>query len=150
LYEDVGLASDTWNSLGTEWQTLTTLWVRAEVLIARSGRPDLSFTQIRKSAIPDDWKQWMNSKLMKTDVEPPTNAFGKVLTDYLKGVPSTTPEGRSTVMSELWCRPGVTGIIGLLVCLCWQAKDTGLQSEWKENVKRVEQIYNSILAVTDL
>jgi len=150
LREEIGLAGDAWKSMGTDWQALSALWLRAEALITRSARPDLLFTQICKSAIPDHWKEWMNAKLMKTDVDRPPKAFGMVLTDYLKGVPSSRPEGRSTVMSEIWCRPGVTGIIGLLVCLHWQAKDSGAQNEWMENVKRVEHIYNSILSVTDL
>lgn len=92
----------------------------------------------------------MNSKLTKTDMEHPTKVFGMVLTDYLKGVPSSMPEGHATVMSELWCRPGVTGIIGLLFCLYCQNKDTGALNEWKENLKRIEHIYSAIITVTDL
>jgi hypothetical protein len=84
LCEEVGLAGDPWKSLGAEWQALATLWLQAEAVIARSGWPELLFTQIHKSAIPNYWKEWMNAKLMKTNVEHPTKAFGKVLTDYLK------------------------------------------------------------------
>jgi len=150
LCEEVGLAGDAWESLGTAWHALATLWLQAEAVLSLSGRSDLSFTQIRKSAIPDEWKHWMNAKLMKTDIGRPPKAFGKVLTEYLKGLPSTTLEGSATVTTEIWCRPGVTGIIGLLHCLHWQANFPGSRKEWKANVKRVEHIYTAIIAIPHL
>jgi len=150
LREEVGLSGNAWESLGADWQALGALWLRAETAIATSGRRDLSFTQIRKSTLPDSWKEWMNAKLMKTATQRPPKSFGKVLTDYLKSLPSTKSEGRDTIMTEVWCRPGETGIIGLLLCLYWQSGYPGAGNDWKANVKRVEHIYNAILVQTDL
>ena len=139
-----------WESLGAGWHSLCALWLQAEAILARTSIPDLSFTQICKSAIPDDWKKWMNAKLMKADMDCPQKGFGKVLMQYLKGPPSTTLAGSATVVTEIWCCPGVTGIVRLLLCLCWQANSPGSQKDLKANIKRVGSIYSAIIMVSDL
>ena len=83
---------------------------------------------------------------MKTDVVRPPESFGKVFTNYLKGLPSTVLEIGGTVMTEIWCRPGKTGIMGLLLCLNWQAVYSGAGRDWEGNMKCVEAIFNAILA----
>jgi len=39
--------------------------------------------------------------------------FGQVLTDYLKGLPSSVLQNWGTVMTQLWCRPGKTVFLAL-------------------------------------
>ena len=129
-----------------QWHSLAALWLRAESALSKSGRTDLSFTEIRKASIPEEWQEWMNAKLMKTDAKLPSDMFGKVLTDYLNGLPSTTSDIGGTVMAAIWCRPGKTGILGLLLCLYWQAEYSGGGKDWQANMKRVEGIFNAILA----
>jgi hypothetical protein len=132
--------------MGVQWKALAALWLRTEILLTKSGRTDLSFTQVHKSSIPEEWKEWMNAKLMSVDARPPAASFGKVFTNYLMGLPSSTMEKKGTVMTEIWCRPGKTGIIGLLLCLYWQAEFSGAGNDWKMNMKRVEDIFNAISA----
>ena len=117
LSKEVGLAGDPWANLGKRWQSLAKLWIRTETVLLKSNLNDLSFTQIHKSSIPEDWKNWMNAKLMNTDARLPDESFGKSFTQYLKGLQLTSQDSGSTVMSALWCRPGKTGILGLLLCL---------------------------------
>jgi hypothetical protein len=133
-----------------EWKALAALWLRTEILLARSDRSDLSFAQIHKSSIPDEWKEWMNAKLMNIDAQRPAESFGKSFTGYLKGLPSSSMKINGTVMTEIWCRPGKTGIIGLLLCLHWQAVFSGAGNDWNENMKRVEDIFNAIAAEPNL
>lgn len=116
----------------------------------KSGRVDLTFNEIRKSSIPDEWKEWINAKLMKVDAKRPAESFGQSLTDYLSGLPSTALDIGGTVMTQIWCRPGKTGIFGLILCLYWQAEYSGAGVEWKANMERVERIFNAILAEPDL
>ena len=92
----------------------------------------------------------MNAKLMKIDAKWPADTFGKVLTDYLSRLPSTALKVGGTVMTQVWCQPGKTGIIGLLLCLYWQVEYLGTGCDWKANVQRVECIFNAILAQPDL
>src|SRR6202044_2879915 len=80
LHEEVGLSGPFWESSGAEWKSLAALWLRTEILLAKSCRTDLSFTQIRESSIPDRWKEWMNSKLMNIDAKRPAESFGKAFT----------------------------------------------------------------------
>jgi len=150
LHEEVGLAGKAWDSLGADWQALAALWLRTETALSKSGRTDLTFNEIRTSSIPDDWKEWMNAKLMKTDAKRPTESFGQVLTDYLKGLPLSVLKIGGTVMTQLWCRPGKTGILGLILCLYWQAEYSGAGHDWNVNMKCVEHIFNVILAEPDL
>jgi hypothetical protein len=139
-----------WESLGAEWQALAALWLRAETALFKAGRTDLSFTEIQKASIPDEWKEWMNAKLLKTDAKRPAESFGQVFTNYLNGLPSTMMDIGGTVMMEIWCRQGRTGILGLLLCLYWQAEYSGGGKSWKANMKRVEGIFNAILAIPEL
>ena len=88
----------------------------------------------------------MNAKLMKTDAKRPSDTFGKVFTDYLNGLLSTTSNIGGTAMAAIWCRPGKTGILGLLLCLYWQVEYSGGGNDWKANIKRVESIFSAILA----
>ena len=87
----------------------------------------------------------MNAKLINTDTRPPDESFRKSFTQYLKGLQLTTPDSGSTVMSVLWCCPGKTGVLGLLLCFYWQAEYSGAGKDWEGNVKRVESIFNNIL-----
>ena len=150
LREEVGLAGPDWESLGAEWKTLAALWLRAEVLLSKSDRTDLSFDQIRLSSIPEAWKDWMSAKLMNVDANRPAEIFGTVFTDYLNKLPSSTMAIGGTVMTEIWCRPGKTGIIGLLLCLYWQAECSGAGNDWKMNITRVGYIFNAILGQPEL
>ena len=101
--------------MGAKWQDIAALWLRAETVLSQSSHSNLSFTQICKSTIPEDWKNWKNSKLMWTNAQTPVESFRKVFTEYLKGLPPTTIQCGGTVMVQIWCRPGQTGIIGLLL-----------------------------------
>ena len=150
LREEIGLSGQSWESSGAEWKALAALWLRTEILLAKSDRGDLSFAQIRESSIPDEWKEWMNAKLMKIDAKCPAESFGKAFTGYLKGLPSGTMKNNGTVMTEIWCRPGKTGIIGLLLCLNWQAVYSGAGNDWTQNMRRVESIFNAISAEPNL
>jgi len=88
----------------------------------------------------------MNAKLMQTDAKRPSDKFGKVFTDYLNGLPSTPSDIGGAVMAAVWCCPGQTGILGLLLCLYWQAEYSGGGNGWQANMKRVEGIFSAILA----
>ena len=83
LSKEVRLVGDPWANLSEQWQSLAKLWLRVETVLLKSNHNDLSFTQIHKSAIPEDWKEWMNAKLMNTDVRPPDESFRKSFTQYL-------------------------------------------------------------------
>ena len=149
LREEVGLSGAAWESLGVEWRALGALWVQAETALSRSGRTDLSFNEVREAPIPDEWKEWMNAKLMNIEAKRPAEPFGKVFTHYLKSLPSTTLKAGGTVGMQMWCRPGKTGVLGLLLCLYWQAEYSGVGNDWMANVKVVEHIFNAILAEPD-
>ena len=145
LRAELGLVGDAWNSMGAKWQDIAALWLRAETKLSNCGHSDLSITQIRKSTIPEDWKDWMASKLMRTDAQHPAESFGQVFTEYLKGLPSFTMNNGGTVMTQIWCRPGRTGIVGLLLCLYWQSTYSGAGNDYEDNLKRVESIFQAIL-----
>ena len=150
LREEVGLASPDWESLGAEWKALTAQWLRAEILLSKTSRTDLSFAEIHVSSIPDAWKDWMSTKVMNTDAHRPTQAFRLVFTDYLNKLPSSTMAIEGTVMTEIWCRPGITSIISLLLCLYWQVEFSGAGHDWKANLARVGYIFNAILGQPEL
>jgi len=150
LREEVGLSGEHWETSGSTWHTLAGLWLRAEVALCKSGRTDLSFKEIHQSVIPSQWKDWMCAKLMKMDMAPPSDTFGKIFTDYLSGLPVSTLRIGGSVMEEVWSRPGKTGIIGLLLCLFWQAEYSSAGKDWQENITRVESIFKAILAIPEL
>ena len=74
------------------------------------------------------------------------NTIGQVLTDYLASLPSSTGEVGGSVMKQVWCRPGKTGIFGLLLCLYWQVEYAGARNDWDKNLKCVENIFNAFLS----
>ena len=145
LCKEVGLVGKMWTSLGDQWQVLCKLWLCPETILELSTRSDLSFTQIHKSTIPGDWKDWMNSKLMNSNAKPPADSFRNVFTEYLNGLQLTVKDSTNTVMSAIWYYSGKTGILGLLLCLYWQAEYSGARRDWECNMKCVESIFNTIL-----
>ena len=68
---------------------------------------------------------------------------------HLYPVPQRTPTGvlkpGGIVMQQMWCRPGKTGTLGLLLCLFWQAQYSGVGPEWNNNINSVKQILNAII-----
>jgi hypothetical protein len=150
LREEVGLAGEPWETLGAEWQSLGSLWLRTDTALIKSGRTDLSFKEIYESSIPDDWKQWMAAKAMKTDAKRPSESFGKVFTNYLRSLPASTHTIGGTVMDQVWSRSGRTGVIGLVLCLHWQAVYSGAGKDWHANLKLIDRIFNAILAIPEL
>ena len=146
LREAVGLAGEPWETMGSEWKSLAALWLRTETFLSKASRTDLSFDEIRTSDIPEEWKDWMYAKLMKTDASLPKESFGQVFTQYLGRLPSSVRKVGGTVMKQIWCRPGKTGIIGLLLCLHWQAEFAGAGHDWMQNIRQVTDIFNAILS----
>jgi hypothetical protein len=150
LRDEVGLAGEPWQSLGAKWQALAAKWLRTKTALGKSGNTELTFNEIRQSTIPDDWKDWVWSKIIKIDAKPPSDSFGKVFTDYLRGLPTSSMKVGGTVMAEVWARPGKTGVIGLLLCLYWQAEYSGAGKDWNDNIKHIDSIFNAILAIPEL
>jgi len=144
------LAGPAWETMGAEWQALASLWLRAEKALFKSGRTDLSFDEVRKSSIPEEWKDWIYAKIMKTDAKRPSESFGKVFTNYLGGLPSGAVAIGGAVMDNIWCRPGKTGILGLILCLYWQGEYSGAGNEWNANIQCVKGIFDAILAEPEL
>ena len=144
------MAGAPWDSLGSQWQSLARLWLRAELALVKAARSDLSFNNISQSELPEDWKNWMISKLMKSDAHHPINTFRQHFTDYIKRLPTDVWKEGGTVMQQVWCHSGKTGILGLLLCLYWQAEYCGTGHAWKGNIKAAEQIFNAILSEPDL
>ena len=136
--------------MSVEWQALGSLWLRTDTALIRSARTDLSLTEIHQLSIPDAWKQWMFAKAMKTDAPLPSEAFGQVFTEYLRTLPASTHAIGGTVMDKAWSRPGRTGVIGLVLCLYWQAVYSGAGKDWQANFKLIERIFNVILAIPEL
>ena len=150
LWEEVRLAGGSWETLGGDWQTLGNLWLHTETVLAWSSCTDLTFAKIHELSIPDEWKDWMCAKLMRTEAIHLAESFGKVFTDYLNGLPLSAQKLSGTVMNEGWSHPGQTGIVGLILCLYWQAEYAEAGKDWQENIKHVERIFNVILATPDL
>ena len=150
LHGEVGLAGQDCESLGPTWQTLGALWLHTKKLFSKSRRTDLSFNEICKSSIPKEWKDWMFAKLMKTNSKCPMESFSKVFTMYLSGLPSGATVTNCTIMNEMWCCQGKTGIIRLILCLYWQPSFSGTGNDWKANMQHVEDIFNTILMELEL
>jgi hypothetical protein len=106
--------------------------------------------EVSSSSIPDEWKEWIIAKINKTPASPPLDTFGQVLTTFLSRLPQSVFKVGGTVITQVWCRPGKTGIVGLMLCLRWQAKYSDTGHNWKANIKRVERIFNAIIAHPDL
>ena len=86
----------------------------------------------------------------KTDAPRPSEAFRKVFTDYLSSLPASTHAIGGTVMDQPWSRSGRTGVVGLVLCLYWQAVYSGAGKDWHVNFKLIERIFNAILAIPEL
>ena len=145
LHEELRLVGHGWCTMGTRWQALATLWLHAEAVLSSSGHTNLSFLQICKSTLPDNWKEWMNAKLMRTDTPSPVESFGKIFTSYLKCIWSIMLEWGGTFPMEIWCHSGRTRIVNLLLSLYWQSTYSGAGHDWDNNVKVVESIFSAIL-----
>ena len=136
--------------MGVKWQALGSLWLYAEQALSKSGRTELSFAEIQQSNIPEEWKDWAYAKIMKVNARPPSESFVKNFTTYLSQYSSNTEDMAGMVMLNTWCQPGKKGILGLLVCLYWQAEYSGAGNDWETNHERVECILNVILVVPDM
>jgi hypothetical protein len=150
LREEVRLVGEPWETLGAEWQSLGSLWLRTDTALIKSGCTNLSFKEIYESSIPDNWKQWMATKAMKTNAKHPLESFGKVFTNYLCSLPASTHTIGGTVMDQIWSCSGRTGVIGLVLCLHWQAVYSGAAKDWHANLKLIDRIFNAILAIPEL
>lgn len=111
----------------------------------RTGRSDLKYQEIHASSLPDALKEWMCCKLLRVDAPRPGEPFGNAFTDYLVGLPWTSFTNDNAIMDEVWCRPGRTGTIVLLVGLYWQALYSGAGKKWASNLERVETVFRTIL-----
>lgn len=140
LRDEVGLAGNSWESLGLEWCSLVTLWLWTKTFLLKAARANLTLTKIHKSNIPQAWKDWMSCKIMKVDATWP------MFTHYLKGLPASVCKSGGMVMEQEWCWSGKTGVIGLLLCLFWQAEYSGVRPEWNHNIKTVQSILNAIIS----
>ena len=87
---------------------------------------------------------------MRNDAPRPAESFRNEFTDYLVGLPWTSVADKSAIMDEIWCRPGKTGIVILLVGLHWQALYSGAGKKWVSNIERVATIFDAILEVPSL
>ena len=145
MREEIGLSGDGWVDLGERWHKLAALWLRAETLLGKSGQGDLTFKTIFDSNLPDPLKEWLSTRILRTDAARPGESFGKEFTTYLVNLPWGVFADGNGIMNELWCRPGKTGIIIFLVGLYWQAIYSGAGKTWASNLERVETIFCAIL-----
>jgi hypothetical protein len=145
MREEIGLSGDGWVDLGERWHKLAALWLRAETLLGKSGQGDLTFKTIFDSNLPDPLKEWLSTRILRTDAARPGESFGKEFTTYLVNLPWGVFADGNGIMNELWCRPGKTGIIIFLVGLYWQAVYSGSGKTWASNLERVETIFRAIL-----
>ena len=148
--EEIGLVGPAWESLGREWQLLAKLWLHTELFLIKDARSDLSFNKICLSHIPQDWKDWMSAKLMSSNASQPAELFRSKFTMYLKGLPPSVRMTGGAVMEQVWCRSGKTGMVGLLLCLFWQAEYSEAGNEWKENIKCIQEVFQAILSEPNL
>lgn len=150
MREEVGLAGQGWVDLGERWHKLAALWLCAETLLRKSGQGDLTFQMIFNCTLPEPLKDWLNSRILRTDATRPGESFGKEFTAYLADLPWSSFADETALMSEIWCRPGKTGIIVLMVGLYWHAIFSGSGKTWDTNVDRVESIFTNILNISTL
>lgn len=150
IREDAGLVGKDWEDGGTPWHTLAALWLRAENILGKTGRKDLTFKEIHASSLPTALKDWMCSRIMQTDPTPPGESFGNDYTSFLGNLPWSTMTKEDGILEQVWCRPGKTGIVSLLVGLHWQAVYSGAGKKWERNVKLVGNIFTTIISAPSL
>lgn len=119
-------------------------------MLVRTGRNDLQFKEIHASALPTEIKDWMCSKIMQTEPTLPQESFGNDYTNFLGSLPWSSMTKGDEILNQVWCRPGRTGIVFLLVGLHWQALYSGAGKKWERNVKLVDSIFQAILAAPSL
>jgi hypothetical protein len=105
----------------------------------------MGIDDVRSSSLPEALKDWLYERLLRVDSQRPKEDFGKAFTQYLQQLPWTNITNGDGVLDQVWCRPGRTGILVLLVGLHWQADYSGGGKMWKENMKRVDTIFQAIL-----
>jgi hypothetical protein len=76
--------------------------ITSHIIMWVLGLVDLSYAEINKLSIPNNWKQWMFAKAMNVDAKSPSESFGKVFTAYLHSLPSSTDTIGGTVMDQAW------------------------------------------------
>jgi hypothetical protein len=108
------------------------------------------YAEINKLSIPDHSKQWMFAKAMNVDAKSLSESFKKVFTAYLHSLPLSTDTIGGTMMDQAWSRPGQTGVIGLILCLYWQAVYSGAGKDWRANIEHTKHIFNAILEIPEL
>lgn len=134
-----------WSSHPSEWRTLCQLWLRVEGSLAKTGLPDLTHPEIKDLTVPPDVLNWMINRQLSQEHPPPDDGFAKVWTTFLSQLAVSDWE-TSDILQEMWCRPGPTGIVFLLLGTHWQAEYCGTGKSWHQNVKRVGSIFNIILS----
>jgi hypothetical protein len=145
LRQEVGFSGPGWVDLGKDWHTLAALWLRAEAQLARLGRPDLEFDEVHKSSLPRALKDWVQSKLLRVDAPLPRESFGNEFTQYLQQLPWDDMLKGDNILEQMWCRTGKSGTLMLIVGLYWQAIFSGGGKKWKDNMDRVEKIFQQIM-----
>jgi hypothetical protein len=148
--DGLGLVDPVWTSYGKEWRSLAALWLRAETALSKTGRCDLTITEINDSTIPNAIKDWMYSKRMAQDARPPDDRFGKVWTAFLASLKIDTYPDGDALLEEVWCRPGQTGIVLFILGLYWQAEYSGAGNDWQRNMELVKDIFTKILSAPKL
>lgn len=96
--------------------------------------------------VPPDIIAWMLSKTHSQDLPPPDGTFGDTWTAFLSRLTISEWENTSDVIKEMWCRPGPTGVVLFLLGTYWQSEYSGTGKSWYTNVKRVQSLFNIILA----
>ena len=151
LRHELGLIDPVWTTYGEDWRSLATLWLRTEMTLSKTGRQGLSFNDIRRLTILDVIKDWMYCKQLSQDGKPPSgDGFRKIWMEFLRALPIAKWKKDKTILEEMWCRPGKTGIIVFVLGLYWQAEYSGAGHDWKQNLKCVGEIFDLILAHPDL
>ena len=85
LREEAGLAGVTWQEFGKNWQLLAALWLRVEVLLAKTGRVDLEIKEICASTLPTALQDWLYSRILCTDSNRPMKDIHRVYTAVTMG-----------------------------------------------------------------
>ena len=144
LKHELGLVDPVWSSHPSEWRALCRLWLRVEGSLAKTGLPDLTRRELNDLTVPPDVLNWMINTQLSQEHPPPDDGFGKVWTTFLSQLAVSDWETTSDILEEMWCRPGQTGIMFLLLGTHWQAEYCRTGKDWHKNVKHVESIFNII------